>query len=380
MLTVLEIRFVAAAALFAVQVFGIAVAWRRLSLAPERVDVRDLPAITLLRPVCGLENNLEETLRSTFALEAKDCETFFCVARADDPAVPLIEWLIEAHPGVTARLLVGDDRLTGNPKLDNLLKGWAAARHDWIVMADSNLLLPPDYLRQLVALWRPGTGLASSPATGAAPDGLAARIEAAFLNGHQVRWQLVADEIGQGYAQGKTMLWRRDILDAAGGPAALGRELAEDVAATKLVRRQGLAVRIARAAFPQPLGRRSFSEVWRRQVRWARVRRVGFPALYAGEILSGAVLPALLVAGLASAGMLPWITLLVFLGLWYGLEFALATRAGWPAAPQDLIASLLRDLMIPAVWIAGWTSSRLEWRGTILPVRSAEGGQEGVPV
>jgi ceramide glucosyltransferase len=377
MLAVLSLT--AVAALSAVQVLGIAVVWRRLGRAPDRADIRDMPAITLLRPVCGLENNLDETLRSTFALEARDYEILFCAARADDPAVPLIERLIAAYPGVTARILVGDDRPTGNPKLDNLLKGWAAARHDWIVMADSNLLLPPDYLRQLVALWTPGTGLVSSPATGAAPEGMAARIEAAFLNGYQARWQLFADEISQGYAQGKTLFWRRDILDAAGGPAALGRELAEDVAATKLVRSQGLKVRVARAAFAQPLGRRSFPEIWRRQVRWARVRRVGFPALYVGEILSGAFLPTLLVAGLASAGVLSWVALPALLVVWYGLELALASRAGWPARPQDLFAALLRDLMIPAVWVAGWAGSGFTWRGTVLSAQSGDGGHEGVP-
>jgi ceramide glucosyltransferase len=377
MLAVLSLT--AVAALSAVQVLGIAVVWRRLGRAPDRADIRDMPAITLLRPVCGLENNLDETLRSTFALEARDYEILFCAARADDPAVPLIERLIAAYPGVTARILVGDDRPTGNPKLDNLLKGWAAARHDWIVMADSNLLLPPDYLRQLVALWTPGTGLVSSPATGAAPEGMAARIEAGFLNGYQARWQLFADEISQGYAQGKTLFWRRDILDAAGGPAALGRELAEDVAATKLVRSQGLKVRVARAAFAQPLGRRSFPEIWRRQVRWARVRRVGFPALYVGEILSGAFLPTLLVAGLASAGVLSWVALPALLVVWYGLELALASRAGWPARPQDLFAALLRDLMIPAVWVAGWAGSGFTWRGTVLSAQSGDGGHEGVP-
>jgi ceramide glucosyltransferase len=377
MLAVLSLT--AVAALSAVQVLGIAVVWRRLGRAPDRADIRDTPAITLLRPVCGLENNLDETLRSTFALEARDYEILFCAARADDPAAPLIERLIAAYPGVTARILVGDDRPTGNPKLDNLLKGWAAARHDWIVMADSNLLLPPDYLRQLVALWTPGTGLVSSPATGAAPEGMAARIEAAFLNGYQARWQLFADEISQGYAQGKTLFWRRDILDAAGGPAALGRELAEDVAATKLVRSQGLKVRVARAAFAQPLGRRSFPEIWRRQVRWARVRRVGFPALYVGEILSGAFLPTLLVAGLASAGVLSWVALPALLAVWYGLELALASRAGWPARPRDLFAALLRDLMIPAVWVAGWAGSGFTWRGTVLSAQSGDGGHEGVP-
>ncbi len=54
-------------------------------------------------------------------------------------------------------------------------------------------------------------------------------LECAFLDTYQARWQLAADQLGNGFAQGKTLFWRRDILDAAGGPAALGAEMAEDL-------------------------------------------------------------------------------------------------------------------------------------------------------
>jgi ceramide glucosyltransferase len=366
-----DLPLAGAATLLATQIGSSAAVWRRLGRPPALAALGEMPAISVLRPVCGLENHLEATLRSTFELEARDFEILFCVAREDDAAVPLVRSLIAAHPEVPARLLVGDDRATGNPKLDNLLKGWAGARHDWIVMADSNVLLPPGYLRQLVAAWTPGTGLVSSPAVGAAAEGLGARIEAAFLNGYQARWQLFADELGQGFAQGKTLFWRRDILEAGGGPVVLGEELAEDVASTKLVRGQGLKVRVARAAFPQPLGHRSLAEVWRRQVRWARVRRFGFPALYAGEIASGALPGMLLLSALALAGALPWLAVIGYLILWYGSELALAMRAGWSAGPGDLVASVLRDLMLPAVWIAGWAGSGFTWRGNAMQARPA---------
>ena len=96
-------------------------------------------------------------------------------------------------------------------------------------MADSNVLLPRDYLAILLARWTPGTGLVSSPPAGVRPEGFWAELECAFLDTYQARWQLVADQIGNGFAQGKTLFWRRDILDAAGGPAALGAEMAEDL-------------------------------------------------------------------------------------------------------------------------------------------------------
>ena len=214
----------ASAAVLAVEIFcagALALQAASVGLVLARLRGRTppapaLPPATLLRPVCGLENNLEETLASSFALSHPDYEVIFCVAEADDPVVPLVERLIAAHPGVAARLLVGDERVSGNPKLNNLVKGWAAARHDWIAMTDSNVLLPPDYFATLFAHWTPGTGLVSSPPAGTQPADFAAELECAFLDTYQARWQLAADQIGLGFAQGKTLFWRRDILDAGG--------------------------------------------------------------------------------------------------------------------------------------------------------------------
>jgi ceramide glucosyltransferase len=102
----------------------------------------------------------------------------------------------------------------------------------------------------------------------------------AFLNTYQARWQYAADTIGLGFAQGKTMLWRRADLQRAGGIRALGAEIAEDAAATKMVRSSGRRVRLVDRAFGQPLGRRSASQVWSRQVRWAKLRRATFPVFF----------------------------------------------------------------------------------------------------
>jgi cellulose synthase/poly-beta-1,6-N-acetylglucosamine synthase-like glycosyltransferase len=141
---------------------------------------------------------------------------------------------------VTARLLIGNECISANPKLNNVVKGWVAAFHPWIVMADSNVLMPPDYLHRLLATWRPDTALVSSPAIGCTPGNMWAELECAFLNTYQARWQCFGDSIGMGFAQGKTMLFRRELLKSAGGIRALAFEAAEDAAATKLVRKTGL--------------------------------------------------------------------------------------------------------------------------------------------
>ncbi len=357
--------------LLALQAGSIGLVLYRLKHVGRRVSTGALPPVTLLRPVCGIENNIEETLASGFALDHPVYEIIFCVASADDPVVPLVEGLILAHPRVPARLLIGDDVISGNPKLNNLAKGWEAARHDWIAMTDSNVELPRDYFAILFAHWTSGTGLVSSPPAGIRPVGFWAELESAFLDTYQARWQLAADQLGLGFAQGKTLFWRRDILDKAGGLAALGTEMAEDLAATKLVRRAGLKVRLVRRPFAQPLGARTFAEVWRRQLRWSQVRRMGFAGYFAAEVLTGAFLPFVGALWLVAIGVLAAPLLVAFCLAWYLVEFWLARAAGWPASVRAVLAWPLRDLLLPALWAAGWTGRGFEWRGNRMAAGTA---------
>ncbi len=319
------------------------------------------PKITLLRPICGSDPFDEETLESSFLLDHPDYEILFCAERPEDPACGTARRLIARHPGRAARLLIGEDRISGNPKLNNLVKGWAAAQGEYVAMADSNLLLPPDYFDRLLEVWDEDCALVSSPAAGIRPGNLWGALECAFLNGYQARWQLSADAVGLGFAQGKTLFVQKAWLDALGGIGLLGREMAEDVAFTKLVRGQGRKVRLTRRIFAHPVGERSLRAVWDRQVRWARLRRDGFPGLFALEILQGALPPALLLAASAPLVWLP-----AFLALWYGAEWALARRAGWPAGWRDLGAMILRDLALPVLWAAAWARRGFAWRGNLM--------------
>ncbi|TPW30009.1 glycosyltransferase [Martelella alba] len=334
-------------------------AWRyRLRKA---VRVNEHPSITVMRPVCGLDPSDVETLESTFLLDYPDYDIIFCAARADDPACAALRTMMARFPERPARLLIGDDRETGNPKLDNLLKGWPEAGGRFVAMVDANLLLPPDFLETLLLAWTPDCALVSSPAAGTRPENLWGSLECAFLNGHQARWQLSADSLGLGFAQGKTLFVEKAFLDRAGGLVALGSDLAEDVAFTKLVRADDKKVRLAPHAFAQPIGRRRFQAVWDRQIRWSRVRRAGFVGLFVLELAMGFLPPLIALLFVAP----------VFWGIpfvigWFAVEVALARLAGWPAGPRDIAAMVLRDLLLPVIWFATWARRGFEWRGNAM--------------
>lgn len=327
------------------------------------------PPVTILRPICGLENNLERTLESAFVLDwPSDYEVLFCVASETDPAVSVARSVMDRHPNVPARILTGDDRVSVNPTLNNLVKGWKAARYPWIVMADSNVLMPQDYLTRLFARWLPGSGMVCSPPVGSEPDGFWAEVECAWLNSFQARWQLFADEIGHGFAQGKTMLLHRSLLDTRGGIERLAGELAEDAASTKIVREAGLQVRLVQRPFPQPIGQRDWQGIWRRQLRWARLRRDSFVLLFVPEMLAGGFFPILAAMIATAAGIWsPWLAVAYAL-VWYGAEIALIRCYDWPLTHRTVLALIARDAALPALWVAAWFGNGFEWRGNAMTV------------
>lgn len=359
-----------AAAAFAIlatilHVAGIAIAAHRCRPAGNALPAPpNPPSVSVMIPVCGLDNFIEDTLRTGFRLDYPHYELIFCVARADDVAIPLLRRLIANHPWIDARILIGDERISANPKLNNIFKGWRDAACRWIAMPDSNVLMPRDYIQRLFASIGPKTGLVCSPPIGCLPSGFWAELECAFLNNYQARWQYFADTIGMGFAQGKTMFWRRDDLEKAGGIRALGSEVAEDAASTKIVRRLGLHVRLMEPPVRQPLGLRSAADVWKRQIRWARLRRASFPFHFAPEILSGGLAPVLAIAFVAAqTGYSPVAAVIVFTMLWYGAELFLVVKAGWHVSRHSLTCAILRDLMLPALYLNAWGGSGFEWRG-----------------
>jgi ceramide glucosyltransferase len=332
----------------------------------------NLPPISVLRPVRGLDPYDELTLRSGFELAYERYELILCCDDADDPVVRVIRRLIAEYPQIDAKLLIGRDTLTSNPKLNNLIKGWRAASHAWVVMADSNVLMPRDYLQRLLAGWRADTGLLCAPPIGCMPDGFWAEVECAFLNTYQARWQYAADTVGLGFAQGKTMMWRRSDLERAGGIRALGAEIAEDAAATKVVRRAGKRVRLVDRAFGQPLGERTARQIWSRQVRWAKLRRATFPIFFLPEVLSGSCAPLLAAACAAEVSDVSGVGVAFALGtMWYGCEAILARSAGWHMTALSPLAWAARDLMLPVLWVQAWLGNSFSWRGNDMHLADA---------
>lgn len=353
-----------AAALLALHATSLALAFAETRRPPAPVMApADAQPVTVVRVLCGVEPTTAATLLGTVSFDYPDVRPIFCVARADDPVIAHVRRAMAARPASGARLLIGEDRVSANPKLNNMIKAWRAADTDLVLFLDSNLDAPRDYVARAVAALGDKAAAASAPPLGLSPENFAADLEAAFLNTHAARWQYAAHGVGLGFAQGKTLLLARSRLPL-GDLSALGDEPAEDAALTRLARAAGRDVALVAGPAGQHLGRRALREVWRRQLRWARLRRATFPTLYALELAGGAALAMAAAATAGAALDLSWLAP-AFAALWWGAELLFARLRGWPAAPA---AILLRDLASPALWVAGWRGGAVSWRGAAIPL------------
>lgn len=361
-----------AALLLATNLLCQAIALVRLRRKDRRTALlAALPPVTIVRPLRGIEAFSRETAISGLELDYPRYQTIFAVADPDDPIVPLIEELVTRHGHDRVQLITGDVKVSANPKLNNCVKGWNAAQTEWVILADSNVMMPRDYIQRMLASWREDTGLVCSTPAGSRPQGFWAELECAFLNTFQARWQYAGEACGQGFAQGKSMLWNKPFLDAQGGIAVLGEEIAEDAAATKLVRRAGKHVHLVGQPFEQPLGERSLYDVVQRQFRWARLRRVTFLPFFLPEILSGPLLAVLAAAvALPAFGLSAWLAPVLVLVPWYAAELALAYGVGWYLSWRMPLALLIRDIVFPGVWVYAFIAGEVSWRGNAMKIKT----------
>ncbi|MFN3548134.1 MAG: glycosyltransferase [Mesorhizobium sp.] len=359
-LCLLLVIHVATAAIVALRLRG----GRRLALTTGPRE-----PVGILVPVAGLPAADARKALTALALVREDDELVYCAFDEREPIVAPIRAAIARHPGGNVRILAGRDRTTGNPKLDNMEKGYAALSRDIIVSVDGNVAMDPGLVEEALALMDARTGVVSSPAIGTLPEGFAAEVDCAFLNPLYARWQLAADAMGSGYAQGKVLVFRKSMIEAAGGFETLGADTAEDSSATKIARRSGLKVRLLRHPVEQPLGRRTIGEVWTRYVRWAQLRRESFPALYAFEWLMTPLAPAVLAALASSGGPIhPALAVSGLLATWYAVEAMLAKAAGWPLSIAFPAACLVRDAMAVAIWPVALFKRSYRWRGETITI------------
>lgn len=347
------------------------IALRRFTAAPPPPPGPH-PGITVLKPLHGDEPLLEAALASFCDQRYPRFQIVCGVRDSADPAISVVERLRARFPACDIALVV-DGTLHGeNRKIGNLINMLPAAKHDVLVIGDSDVHAPPDTLARVAdTLALPGTGLATTLYTGLpANDSRAARLGSTAITHSLLPGVLLARALGRQDCLGATMALRRETLAAIGGLEALVHHLADDNVLGRRVRELGLQIRLAPTVCATTVPEARLGTLFRHELRWARTIQTLVPGAFVasaaqyplawaalGVVLSGA-------AGWAVAGFgVAWAARIVIAR---GIDRLLRMQEFGLAAPAPVWLLPLRDLLSVAVMAESYGSDRVEWRGEIL--------------
>ncbi len=319
------------------------------------------PPISILKPIRGRDEHFYEAILSHAQQDYPAFEILFGIRDPDDPAWIDIRRLIAEFPNLPIRTITAAPT-TPNGKVGMLIALAQAARHQMLLVNDSDILVPPDYLRTVMApLEDPSVGLATCLYR-ARGSSFPAKFEALGIATDFVPSLLVARVVGVvQFALGSTMAFHTNELHAIGGFEAIADFLADDYQLGERIAKTGKQIAIAACPVETSLGAGSWKDIWKHQVRWSRTIRVSQGAGYAGSVITQAA---------------PWCLLAIATGHWpialgcYTIRIA----AGWAAATvvgANIEAWLIpfRDVFGTAVWAAGMIGGEVEWRGQRLKLR-----------
>ncbi|ORX58991.1 glucosylceramide synthase [Hesseltinella vesiculosa] len=239
------------------------------------LPLTDIPGVSILRPLKGIDLELESNLRSSFQQKYPKFELILSVASSNDPVIPLVERLMKEYPRVDSRLIIGDKQVGINPKINNLLSSYNTAKYDIVWILDSNVHVDHDTLgRSVDLLQQPGIGLVHHLPMAMRPTSFAAQVEQAFLNTNHAKMYVAINAAGvASCVMGKSNLYRRSDLDKVGGLAAFGKYMAEDNIVGEALWSLGLRHAMSADMACQSLGSLTMNEYSARRARWVRLRK-----------------------------------------------------------------------------------------------------------
>lgn len=332
-------------------------------------DRGQLPPITILKPLCGDEPCLYEALRSFCLQDYPQYQIVFGVREGSDDACLTVARLQREFPDLDMKIVV-DERISGrNLKVSNLsnMLGWA--RHDYLVISDSDVLVKDDYLRKIAALIKlPNVGLVTCMYRAHALAHSASRFGALFIDDWFMPAVMVSRLLGvQSFVSGVTMAIRRDILSQVGDFDRVTDCLADDYMLGRAVRDLGLQTVVAPFLVETVVAEDSLYAVARHELRWMSTIRSVQPIGYAfSGITCGVTMPLL---GVYMSGGAPSLVYLLGGALLLRLILhCLAVRQ----TPINIIRSIwllpVRDLFVFGVWVAGFFYRSVNWREKAIPV------------
>jgi len=333
---------------------------------PPRSAFQKWPPVTILKPICGREKNQRANLRSACLQDYPEFQVVFSVQDSNDPVIPLLKEIEREFGPERASVVIKDDRLGPNGKINNLLGGLSRARHDILVISDSDVRLEPDYLKAIVApLADPEVGCVCTLYKATCADRWFERLELLTFNADFMPSVVFAYVSGASkFCLGPSLALRRTVLKEIGGFEALADYLVEDYEIGRRIWTSGKKIAIVNYFIDIVIDLKRPVEWWNHQVYWDQNTRAARPLGFFASVLTRSVPFAVFfaVSRLGDA-----VGLAVLAG---ALGLRLVTAAlimGWGFRDGEGLRSLallpLRDVFALVTWFLAFAKRAVVWRG-----------------
>ncbi|CAM2153796.1 ceramide glucosyltransferase [Pararobbsia alpina] len=327
-------------------------------------DASSAQPVSVLKPLCGAEPRLLSNLDTFCEQTHPDYELVFGVRSPNDPAISVVSELRAKHPHRDIKLVVDPSVHGSNPKVSNLINIASQARHEWMVVADSDISVDPDYLVNVTApLVDQRVGVVTCLYHARSEAGFWAQMGGEFIDGWFAPSVRVSAALGsRSFGFGATLAFRRDTLTHIGGFESLRDRLADDFWLAEYARQKGLHTVLSPVVVHTDVIEQSFTHLWQREIRWLRTIRtlnpVGFafvfvtfswPLIAVGACLSHTTLSfAIASVGGAARLITRWRT---------------RARTGVKRPRlREMALGPIRDLLLATQWIAAFTGDHVLWR------------------
>lgn len=329
----------------------------------EPSDGGPLPAVSVLKPLRGLDPGLDDNLRSFFRQDYPEFEILFGIDDPGDPALGVVERVRAEFPGVPSRVLITGESPYANPKDFSLETMAKAAAHQILVMSDSDIRVTPDMLRTLAAeMADPAMGCLTCPYRAVPGAGFWSTLEALGMNTEFMAGVLVARMLeGMKFGVGPTMVIRKEALAKIGWFSRVGDSYIDDFLIGRYTAEAGYKTELSGYVIEHRIGAMPFWKNVKHRVMWQRGTRFSRPAGYFGQIFTYPIPIALLLLAAAPA----WWPVAAAAGI-------LRVAAAWTVAVVMLGDPLLRrwwillpvqDLLSFVSWAAAFFGDTIVWRG-----------------
>ena len=348
------------------------------TLSVDHFFSRDVPAaqkvpVTILKPLCGDDHELYANLRTFCQQDYPTYQVVFGIQNSNDPALPIIKRIISEFPAIDIAVVLDSSRLSHNMKVANLQNMLSAAKYDYLVMADSDMRVRPDYLTVVTApLADVSIGAVTCLYRGVSEGGFWSDAGCMHVNYDFLPQAMLGEFLGVGSGCfGATIAVRRETLEELGGLASIGNVLADDHALGLSIRKQGKKVVLSPYVIDNMIKEPNLPSLFAHETRWARTVRIVHFSGYIGSFLTHPI--ALALAGLVLS---PWshtaclvLTTAIFTRLL--TSFIISRYLGLPTRLLWLLP--LRDMLSFVIYLNGFFCRTVKWRSHTF--RVASGGQ-----